>query len=1180
MTRRPARPLPLRRQALLVLAALLLLLAVGGSGASALPTGFQETTVFTGLTNPAAIEFAADGRVFVAEKGGRIKVFDSLSDSSPDLFANLSANVHDFWDRGMLGFALDPDFTSGSPYVYVLYTYDAPIGGSPPTWGDGCPNPPGATGDGCVVSARLSRLTAAGNFMTGPEQVLINDWCQQYPSHSIGSLAFGADGALYVSGGDGASFNFVDWGQDGNPLNPCGDPPGGVGATLTTPTAEGGALRSQDLRTPSDPVALNGAILRVDPETGQGMLDNPLAASADPNARRIIAYGLRNPFRLTIRPGTNEVWLGDVGWGTWEEINRIANPLGSVENFGWPCYEGSVLHTGYGGGILNMCEDLYDDGLGAVVAPYYAYNHNAKVVAGETCPSGSSSIAGTAFYPSGPFPDSYDDALFFADYSRDCIWVMFAGGNGLPNASNRATFVAPAANPVDLQVGPDGALYYADFDGGTIRRIAYSANQPPSAVASGSPTDGPAPLTVAFDGSGSSDPEGGPLTYAWDLDGDGAFDDSTAVSPSHTYTQPGTYNAKLRVTDAQTQSATSAPVTISANNTPPTATIDAPAAATTWKVGDTIAFSGSATDPQQGTLPGSALSWQLILHHCPSNCHTHPLQTFTGVASGSFAAPDHEYPSYLELRLTATDGGGLTNTKTLQLDPKTVELSFASSPAGLQLTVGGSTSTTPFTRTVIEGSTNSISAPSPQTLGGTSYAWASWSDGGAQSHNVVANAAATYTAAYAANNTPPTATINAPAAGTTWKVGDVIAFSGSASDPQQGTLPAAALSWALILHHCPSSCHQHPLQTWFGVASGSFTAPDHEYPSHLELRLTATDGGGLTNTKTLQLDPRTVVLSFQSSPSGLQLVVGGSSNTTPFTRTVIEGSNNSISAPTPQTLGGTSYAWVSWSDGGARSHNVVASSAATYTAAYQAVPPPPSADLALAKTGALNGVATWTLSVSNQGPGAATNVVVTDTLPSRVSFVSAPGCTYVSSTRTVRCELASLAQGGTATFTITSSVTGKGSGWITNTAQVSSSTPDPSTANNIASARLRFGPSAWIGTATVEVAANGRALTLVRCRATSGGCRGSITFERRDGAVRTRTGRRHRLVARLSSGSFRLRAGEGRRVPVRLTSRGIALLRARHQLNIRGVVVSRDVSGHRTTASRLVVLRTPRKARQ
>ena len=162
--------------------------------------------------------------------------------------------------------------------------------------------------------------------MVGSEQVLIEDWCQQYPSHSTGSLAFGADGALYVSGGDGASFNFVDWGQDGNPLNPCGDPPGTVGSVLSPPTAEGGALRSQDLRTSGDPVSLDGAILRVDPATGAGLPDNPLATSTDANARRIIAYGLRNPFRINVRPGTNEVWAGDVGWSTWEEVNRLVDP--------------------------------------------------------------------------------------------------------------------------------------------------------------------------------------------------------------------------------------------------------------------------------------------------------------------------------------------------------------------------------------------------------------------------------------------------------------------------------------------------------------------------------------------------------------------------------------------------------------------------------------------------------------------------------------------------------------------------------------------------------------------------------------------------------------------------------------------------------------------------------------
>jgi PKD repeat protein len=283
----------------------------------------------------------------------------------------------------------------------------------------------------------------------------------------------------------------------------------------------------------------------------------------------------------------------------------------------------------------------------------------------------------------------------------------------------------------------------------------FAQNQPPIASTTAAPTSGAAPLAVAFDGSASYDPDpGDTIVYAWDLDGDGQYDDSGAARPSYTYTQPGSYTARLRVTDGQGVSATSEPIAISAGNTPPVPVIDLPTN-TPWKVGDVIAFAGHADDAQQGRLPSSALSWELVQQHCPSNCHSHPVQTFAGVASGSFSAPDHEYPSYLELRLTATDAAGLTASTSIRLDPQTTVLTFQSNPPGLQLAVGSTSESTPFSRTVILGSNNSISAVTPQTLSGATYMFQSWSDGGAQSHNIIADGPATLTAAYASAPAAP-----------------------------------------------------------------------------------------------------------------------------------------------------------------------------------------------------------------------------------------------------------------------------------------------------------------------------------------------------------------------------------------------------------------------------------------
>jgi PKD repeat protein/glucose/arabinose dehydrogenase len=813
-----------------------------------LPANFQESIVFSGLDHPTAVRFASDGRVFVAEKRGLIKVFDNLSDTTPTVFADLRTNTHDFWDRGMLGLALDPNFPT-APYVYVLYTYDAPPGQTAPVWNDVCPTPPGATTDGCLVTGRLSRLTASGNVMTGSEQVLLSGWCQQFPSHSVGDLRFGADGALYVSGGDGASFNNVDYGQYGGssgsptPKNPCGDPPAGVGGTETPPTAEGGALRSQSLHRVAGPALLSGALLRVNPATGAALPDNPLAGSSDLVARRIVAEGMRNPFRFTMRPGTNDVWIGDVGWATWEEINRQPSPTSGVANFGWPCYEGAARQPLYQGANLNICTNLY--AAGTALSPYYTYNHDASVVTGDGCPTGSSSITGIAFYNGGTYPSSYNGALFFADHSRNCIWVMFPGGNGLPDANNRAGFVTPAAGPVDLEIGPGGDLFYAGFDDGTIRRIQYlGSNQPPIASATAAPTSGDAPLTVAFNGSGSSDPDpGDTISYSWDLNGDGAYGDSTAVMPSFTYTSPGTYTVRLRVTDNHGASTTSQAITISVSNTPPVPVIDTPPATLTWKVGDPISFSGHATDTQDGNEPASRLGWSVILHHCPSNCHTHIVQTFTGVASGSFAAPDHEYPSYLELQLTATDAHGASAATSIQLDPRIVGLTFQSSPTGMQLTVGTFSGFAPFTRSVIVNSANSISAPN-QSLGGTPYVFSSWSDGGAQTHTITApGTAASYTATFvpaAPQNRPPVAVATAnPTSGT---IPLTVRFDGSqSSDPDGDPL---TYSWDLNGDGT------------FGDSSA--VAPSYTYtkPGRVTIRLRVTDNRGASATASVSVQPR------------------------------------------------------------------------------------------------------------------------------------------------------------------------------------------------------------------------------------------------------------------------------------------------------------------------------------
>jgi PKD repeat protein len=755
------------RTATAVLAAVLAALACGSTQAAAatLPPGFSETVVTSGLTAPTAVRFAPDGRVFVTEKRGVIKEFSSLSDTTPRVVVDLRTKVMDYVDRGLLGLAIPPGFPGSDPSIYVSYSLDAAIGGTPPVYNDNCPN---VMTTNCLTAARVSRV----NVATGAETILVEDWCMQYPSHTIGALAFGSDGSLYASGGEGADYNAADWGQNGQPPNPCGDPPGAAGTALTRPSSEGGALRSQDVRTTADPTGLDGTIIRINPQTGAGWPGNPFASSPNANAKRIVAYGMRNPWRIAQRPGTDELWFSEVGWGTLEEINRVQVPNDAVaENFGWPCFEGTWRQPFYTG--LDLCDSLM---AAEMTPPFFNYFHDQPVVSGEDCPNSGASVSGLSFVPTtNQYPAAYQGALFFGDYSRSCIWVIqrSASSGALPDPANVKVFMEGASAPVDIQAGPGGYLYYVDLFGGTLRRIDYSSTKP-VATFTATPSSGAVPLPVAFDASGSNDPDGTTLTYAWKF-GDGTT--GTGKTPAHTYQQPGRYTVELTVTDASGATGTTTR-TVSAGV--PVVTIATPSAATTWSVGQELSFSGSAVDSAGAAIPAANLTWTIVLEHglCPE-CHEHAITSKVG-ASGDFDAPDHDLPSSILLRLTAVDGNGLVGTATRRLQPRTTQLTVASAPAGLSLNLDGATVSGPFAKTVIAGSAHSLDAAAIQ----SGLSFSAWSDGGARAHSITAPASnTTYTATYV--NKPPVASFTV--SDQTPDKGQPVTFNAAGSSDPEGT---------------------------------------------------------------------------------------------------------------------------------------------------------------------------------------------------------------------------------------------------------------------------------------------------------------------------------------------------------------------------------------------------------
>jgi hypothetical protein len=398
-----------------------------------------------------------------------------------------------------------------------------------------------------------------------------------------------------------------------------------------------------------------------------------------------------------------------------------------------------------------------------------------------------------------------------ADWAEARIECGSGGGGDTTPPTITATSPANGASGVSVSVSPSAS---------------FSEAMDPASLTSS---------TFTLLKQGQTTPVSASVSYASQV---ATLDPSSDLEPGTSYTatvKGGSAGAKDVAGNALAADVSWSFTTAAGANQPPVPVIDSPPASLTWKVGDTISFTGHATDPEQGTLPASALSWTLLMQHCPSTCHSHTIQSWPGVASGSSSAPDHEYPSYLELELTATDGQGASASTSIQLQPQTVELSFASSPTGLQLSVNGVSSATPFTRTVIVGSSNSLSATTPQVLDGTTYEFSSWSDGGAQTHNVTAPASATtYTATYVI--APPRNTV-LPAITGQKRVGATLTVSNgtwTGSQPMTFTY-----QWLRCTTTALSSCTEIS-----GATSKTYVATTADYDRRLRARVTATNAGG------------------------------------------------------------------------------------------------------------------------------------------------------------------------------------------------------------------------------------------------------------------------------------------------------------------------------------------------
>jgi glucose/arabinose dehydrogenase len=615
--------------------------------AATVPDGFTDTTVVTGISSATAMQFAPDGRLFVAQQNGRLRVVQNGTLlSTPFLTLTVDASG----ERGLLGVAFDPAFETNN-YVYVYYTATSPN-----------------------IHNRVSRFTANGNVAVPGSQVVLLELAalSDATNHNGGALHFGNGGKLYVAVGDNAK--------------------GANSQTLTNRL---------------------GKMLRINRD-GSIPTDNPFFATASGVNRAIWALGLRNPFTFAFQRSTGRMFINDVGAKTREEVNEGAPGA----NYGWPLAEGPSADPDH-------------------TDPFFHYGRT------DGC-----AITGGAFYESEvlTFPSAYHGDYFFADYCSG--WIRRLD----PVTGADFDFASGINAPVDLKVGPDGALYYLARDAGRIGRISRAVSEPPTITLQ------PASRTVAIGqsttftvgASGSA-----PLGYRWRRNG---VNISGATSSSYTLaaaqlTDSGDFFDVVVSNDFGSATSHAAQLTVTLN-TVPNAGITQPASGTTYAGGNVINYAGTGNDAEDGTLPASAFTWWVNLHH---DTHTHPhVLPRSGSKTGSFTIPRIGETSanvFYRIHLRVRDSGGLTRSVIRDVRPRKATVTLATNPAGRQLRLDGQPVPTPHSFIGVVGIRRTVEAVSPQNVSGSTWLYSSWSDGGARIHTIATPATnTTYTARFTAQS--------------------------------------------------------------------------------------------------------------------------------------------------------------------------------------------------------------------------------------------------------------------------------------------------------------------------------------------------------------------------------------------------------------------------------------------